>query len=56
MYAPSLHTSEDARWDYRIIIVRASADPPPGHLEGELVRQRFPDQITFKREENRRWA
>src|SRR2546430_8279505 len=26
VYAPSLHTSEDARWDYRIVIVRASQD------------------------------
>jgi hypothetical protein len=26
VYAPSLHTSEDSRWDYRIIIVRSSQD------------------------------
>ncbi len=30
VFAPSLHTSEDARWDYRIIIVRTSEEPPPG--------------------------
>jgi hypothetical protein len=30
VFAPSLHTSEEARWDYRIIITRASADAPPG--------------------------
>ncbi len=30
VYAPSLHTSEDSRWDYRIIIVRASQGCPSG--------------------------
>jgi hypothetical protein len=55
VFAPSLHTSEDSRWDYRIIIVRASADPPPGQSEGEIVKQLFPDQEAFVREENRRW-
>lgn len=26
IWAPSLHTSEDSRWDYRIVITRASHD------------------------------
>ena len=55
VYAPSLHTSEDSRWDYRVIIIRASADAPPGQSEGEVAKQLFPDQVIFKREENRRW-
>jgi hypothetical protein len=55
VYAPSLHTSEDSRWDYRVIIVRASADAPSGQSEGEVAKQLFPDQATFKRDENRRW-
>jgi len=55
VYAPSLHTSEDARWDYRVIIVRASWDAPPGQSEDEVGKQLFPDQETFKKEENRRW-
>ena len=55
VYAPSLHTSEDSRWDYRVIIVHASADAPPGQSEGEVAKQLFPDQATFRREENRRW-
>jgi hypothetical protein len=55
VFAPSLHTSEDSRWDYRIIIFRASADAPPGQSESEVGKQLFPDQETFKREENRRW-
>jgi hypothetical protein len=55
VYAPSLHTSEDSRWDYRIIIVRASQDAPPGQSEGEVAKQLFPDQTAFTRDENRRW-
>jgi len=55
VYAPSLHTSEDSRWDYRVMIIRASTDAPPGQSEGEVAKQLFPDQVTFKREENRRW-
>ncbi len=55
VYAPSLHTSEDSRWDYRVIIVRASQDAPAGQSEDEIARQLFPDQGTFKKEENRRW-
>jgi hypothetical protein len=55
VYAPSLHTSEDARWDYRVIIVRAAWDAPPGQSEGEVAKQLFFDQETFRKEENRRW-
>jgi hypothetical protein len=55
VFAPSLHTSEDSRWDYRVIIVRASEDAPPGQSEGEVAKQLFPDQEAFEREENRRW-
>ncbi len=55
IYAPSLHTSEDARWDYRVIIVRVSEDAPPGQSESEVAKQLFSDQESFKREENRRW-
>ena len=55
VYAPSLHTSEDSRWDYRVIIVRATADAPPGQSEDEIAKQLFPNQTTFKKEEDRRW-
>jgi hypothetical protein len=55
VFAPSLHTSEDSRWDYRIVIVRASEDPPPGQSEADIAKQLFPDQEAFTREENRRW-
>jgi len=55
VFAPSLHTSEESRWDYRVIIVRASEEAPPGQSEGEIAKQLFPDQGTFVKEENRRW-
>ena len=55
IYAPSAHASEDSRWDYRVIIIRASGDAPTGQSEGEIARQLFPDQTAFKRDENRRW-
>jgi hypothetical protein len=55
VWAPGLHTSEESRWDYRVVIVRASYDAPPGQSEDEVARQLFPDQAAFKQEENRRW-
>ena len=55
IWAPSLHTSEDSRWDIRVIITRASHDAPAGQSEGEIGRQLFPNEADFRREENRRW-
>ena len=55
VWAPGLHTSEDSRWDYRVIIVRTADEAPAGQSEGEVAKQLFPDQAAFKQEENRRW-
>lgn len=55
VWAPGLHTSEESRWDYRVIIVRTSYDAPAGQSEDEVARQLFPNQATFNQEENRRW-
>ena len=55
VWAPGLHTSEESRWDYRIIIVRASHDAPPGQSEAEVAKVLFPDQVSFRTQENRRW-
>ena len=55
VWSPSLHTSEDSRWDYRVVITRVSHDPPPGQSEEDVAKELFPDQETFHREENRRW-
>jgi len=55
IWAPGLHTSEESRWDYRVVITRASHDAPPGESEKEVARRLFPDQNTFQHDENRRW-
>lgn len=50
---PGLHTSEDARWDYRIVIAyKNQASAAHG---GEVEKSLFPDAELRKREENRRW-
>jgi len=53
---PRYHATEDGRWDYRVTIVFKNAaiasddfDPAP------LLKQLFPDQETYKREEKRRF-
>jgi hypothetical protein len=57
MEQPQLHMTEDARWDYRVTIVFRNAtvanEPDPG--EEALIKQMYPDQDTFKREEQRRF-
>ena len=53
---PRLHATEDGRWDYRVTIVfknvQVTAD---GFDEAALTRTLFPDQETFKKEEQRRF-
>jgi hypothetical protein len=53
VYAPSLHTSEDGRWDYRIVI--NFKDQPASTHEGEVIHELFPDKSSLQKEENRRW-
>jgi hypothetical protein len=53
IYTPGLHTSEDARWEYRIVITYK--DQASSSHGAEVTKQLFPDQATLKREENRRW-
>ena len=55
IWSPGLHASEDARWDYRVIIVRAAGEASPGQSEDEVARQLFPDREGFQRDEDRRW-
>jgi len=54
---PRYHATEDGRWDYRVMIVYrsvAAAHEPEPVTDAEL-RQLFPDQETFRREEQRRF-
>ena len=54
---PANHMTEDARWDYRVTIrfknstLATTANPD----EDALIKQLWPDQETYKREEQRRF-
>ena len=54
---PANHMTEDARWDYRVTIkyrnstVATTANPE----EESVIKQLWPDQETYKREEQRRF-
>jgi hypothetical protein len=54
---PANHLPEDARWDYRVTIrfknstVGTTANP----AEESLIKELWPDQGTYKREEQRRF-
>ena len=55
--SPAYHTTEDGRWDYRVTIVykdstvATTSDPD----EAAFIKQLWPDQETYKREEQRRF-
>jgi hypothetical protein len=55
--APRFHGTEDRRWDYRVTIVfrnaQVASEPDPN--AAAILRQLFPDQETFRREEQRRF-
>ncbi len=55
MIAPRYHMPEPTRWDYRVTIVFQSAARGMEHDPADLVSQLYPDQETFKREEQRRF-
>ena len=54
---PANHTTEDGRWDYRVTIrfknstLATTANPD----EERLIKQLWPDQKTYEREEQRRF-
>ena len=53
---PRYHATEDGRWDYRVTIVfKNMAAASDQASEEPIVTQLFPDQETFKREEQRRF-
>jgi hypothetical protein len=54
--SPRYHTTEDGRWDYRITIVFKNAEVANDNFDSAaLIKQLFPDQETYKREEQRRF-
>jgi|SRR6185369_15246548 len=53
---PRYHATEDGRWDYRVTITYKNAmvaNDSSG--EEEIIKRLFPDQQTYKREEQRRF-
>jgi len=56
MIAPRLHATEDGRWDYRVTIVFKSAAIANDNFDSAaLIKQLYPDQETYKKEEQRRF-
>jgi hypothetical protein len=54
--SPRYHTTEDGRWDYRVTIVFKNASVAnDGFDEKALIKQLYPDQETYKKEEQRRF-
>src|SRR2546429_322424 len=53
--APRFHGTEDGRWDYRITIVWKNAAAPHEPFPEAELKRLFPDQDTFRREEQRRF-
>jgi hypothetical protein len=54
--APVYHTTEDGRWDYRVTIVWKNVQAAfDSGGEDQILKQLYPDQETFKREEQRRF-
>jgi hypothetical protein len=55
--SPAYHTTEDGRWDYRVTIryknstVATTSNPD----EEALIKKLWPDQLTYKKEEQRRF-
>jgi len=54
---PRYHGTEDGRWDYRVTIVfkDAATANDSGFDEKALIKQMYPDQETYKKEEQRRF-
>ncbi len=53
--SPRYHLPEAARWDYRVTIVFKNVLRAVESDPADLVTQLYPDQETFKREEQRRF-
>ena len=53
---PRYHTTEDGRWDFRTTIVFKNAQIANDNFDSvPLLKQLFPDQDSYKKEEQRRF-
>ena len=56
MVQPVYHTTEDGRWDFRVTIVYKNAAIAHDSFDsGSLIKQLYPDQENYKKEEQRRF-
>jgi hypothetical protein len=56
MIAPRLHATEDGRWDYRVTIAFKNVAVANDNFDSAaLIKQLYPDQETYKKEEQRRF-
>ena len=56
MTVPRYHTTEDGRWDYRVTIVFKNAATANDNFDSSaLIKQLYPDQQAYKKEEQRRF-
>ncbi|MBI2729815.1 MAG: hypothetical protein HYX40_03530 [Sphingobacteriales bacterium] len=53
---PVYHGTEDGRWDYRVTITwKSAATTFDGFDEDAIKKELYPDEATFKKEEQRRF-
>jgi hypothetical protein len=56
MATPRYHATEDGRWDFRVTIVFKNAAIANDNFDsGALIKQLYPDQEAYKKEEQRRF-
>src|SRR5712692_7408958 len=56
MVVPRLHATEDGRWDFRVTIVFKNAAIANDNFDSApLIKGLYPDQETYKKEEQRRF-
>jgi hypothetical protein len=56
MVTPRYHMTEDERWDYRVTIVFKNAAIANDNFDSSaIIKQLYPDQETYKKEEQRRF-
>jgi hypothetical protein len=53
IYKPGLHTSEELRWNYRIVITYKNI--LSSTHANVLEKQLFPDRAAYTKKENQRW-
>src|SRR5437588_4153261 len=56
MVTPRYHMTEDQRWDYRVTILFKNAAVANDTFDSSaIIKQLYPDQETYKKEEQRRF-